>query len=54
VKKRHVLHDLQIDVNNVVAGLFDQRHDPAFARASKLADELAAEIATLATRRPRP
>jgi hypothetical protein len=48
--KRRSVHDLQVDVNNVVAGLFDLRLDPAFARAAQLADELAAEV-EIATRK---
>ena len=47
MKRRQAIRDLQIDVNNIVTALFDLRHDPTFARAGKLADALAAEIAAL-------
>jgi hypothetical protein len=49
--KRTAIRDLQVDVDNVVANLFGLRSDPAFERATKLADALAAEIEAIAARK---
>lgn len=53
MKRRAAIHGLQVDVNNVVANLYDLRHDPTFSRATKLADALAAEVEAIAAQSPR-